>query len=299
MGGCGMFGYIRVNAQELRVREYDLYRALYCGLCKHMGKCTGHCSRLSLSYDFVFLAAVRIALLGEPIKTVQGRCLVHPFRRRRAVKNSPTLAFCAHASALLTYQKLCDDCQDERGLKRLRAQFSKPLFYRAYKKAKNAYPTLDEKIRDALSSLSEIERNTNALPSADEPAMRFGELMAAVCSEGLEGNNARLASVIGKAVGHWIYLIDAADDYPEDCKKDRYNPYRRVFDHEPTEEDWNGVRVALTLILEKAEQAYLLIPPHEQPEINEILANLFYLGMPSTAKKVIPTPITNERCQAT
>ena len=294
-----MFGYIRVNAGELRMREYDCYRALYCGLCKHMGKCTGHCSRLSLSYDFVFLAAVRIALLAEEIRPVEGRCMIHPFKKRKMVKSSPTLSYCAYASALLTYHKLHDDCADERGFKKARAVLSKPLFYRAYKKAKKEYPLLDEKIRASLSALSAIERDQNALPSADEPAILFGELMEAVCAEGLEGNNARLASAIGKAIGHWIYLIDAADDYTEDCKKKRYNPYRRVFDHEPTEEDWHDVHTALTLILEKAEQAYLLIPRHKQPEINEILANLFYLGMPSTEKSIILTNTTKERCQTT
>ena len=55
-----------------------------------------------------------------------------------------------------------------------------------------------------------------------------------------------------------------------------------------------GVRV-----IEKAEQAYLLIPRHKQPEVNEILANLFYLGMPSTEKSIILTNTTKERCQTT
>ena len=131
-----MFGYIRVNAQELRVREYECYRALYCGLCKHMGKCTGQCSRLSLSYDFVFLAAVRIALSKEQITAKKKRCLLHPFRPRKCVTDSPALAYCANASALLTYHKLADDIADEKGLKKLRALLAKPFFAGAYRKAK-------------------------------------------------------------------------------------------------------------------------------------------------------------------
>ena len=59
-----MLGYIRTSQGELRVREYEVYRALYCGLCKHMGKCTGQCSRMTLSYDFVFLAALRSIILS-------------------------------------------------------------------------------------------------------------------------------------------------------------------------------------------------------------------------------------------
>ena len=54
-----MFGYIKPLTPELRIREHECYRAYYCGLCRAMGKCTGQCSRMTLSYDFVFLAAVR------------------------------------------------------------------------------------------------------------------------------------------------------------------------------------------------------------------------------------------------
>ena len=282
-----MFGYVRVNAQELRVREYESYRALYCGLCKSMGKCTGQCSRLSLSYDFVFLAAVRIALSGEIVKAERIRCLLHPFKKKQAVQDSDALAYCAHASALLSYHKLRDDQADEKGFKKLRAVLARPLFFRAYKKAKKKYPALDQKIAEELSALSAIEQDLQAPPSADAPASCFGRLMEAVFCEGLEGADARIAATIGRFVGHWIYLTDAADDYPEDCKKNRFNPYRRIFESTPTEAEWQGIQNALTLTLSKAEQAYLLIDRHPQPEIGEILDNLFYLGMPSTVEKLI------------
>ena len=141
-----MFGYVRAATAELRLREYDCYRALYCGLCMTMGKCTGQCSRLSLSYDFVFLAAVRMALLGERIQATRIRCLLHPFRRRNAILKSETLAYCAHASALLTYHKLADDLTDERGMKRARAILSRPLFKKAYRKAKKNIPRLTKRL---------------------------------------------------------------------------------------------------------------------------------------------------------
>ena len=233
-----MFGYVRVNAAELRLREYECYRALYCGLCKNMGKCTGQCSRLSLSYDFVFLAAVRIALSKEEIKAEKIRCLLHPFKKKQAVLKSEALAYCAHASALLTYHKLKDDLADEKGLKKARAVLSKPLFKKAYKKAKKKHPKLDQKIEAELRALSEIEADKDAPRSADAPAECFGRLMEAVVSEGLTGVDERIAKAIGRSVGHWIYLIDAIDDYTEDCKKYRYNPFRRIFRDDPTEEQW-------------------------------------------------------------
>lgn len=29
-----MFGYITVNKQELKFKEFDMYQAYYCGLCR-------------------------------------------------------------------------------------------------------------------------------------------------------------------------------------------------------------------------------------------------------------------------
>ena len=77
-----MFGYIKVERDELRVREYEYYKATYCGLCRSMGKCTGQCSRMLLSYDFTFLAGVRMALCGEKPQFKRRRCIAHPLRRR-------------------------------------------------------------------------------------------------------------------------------------------------------------------------------------------------------------------------
>ena len=54
-----MFGYIRTDVPEMRVRENEYYRAVYCGLCRAQGKCTGQCSRFTLNYDIVFLALLR------------------------------------------------------------------------------------------------------------------------------------------------------------------------------------------------------------------------------------------------
>ena len=69
-----MFGYVLIDKPSLRVREYDYYRATYCGLCHAMGKCTGCVSRLTLSYDVTFFALVREMLEGTRVEIVKKRC---------------------------------------------------------------------------------------------------------------------------------------------------------------------------------------------------------------------------------
>ncbi len=282
-----MLGYIRPHAPELRLREYECYRAAYCGLCRHMGKCTGTCSRMTLSYDFVFLAAARFALAGEEPQMKPIRCAIHPLSKRQAVKASPTLVYCADASALLSYHKCRDDIADERGLRRLRARSASLLLRRGYRKAKKRHPSLDGRIRDALAALSLLEKDKNATPSAEAPAALFGQVMAAVFSEGLDTAEARIAASFGESIGRWIYLADAADDFEEDCKKDRYNPYRPLFGNTLEEEARESIRLSLTMHLSAAERAFLLIDRHPSPEWKEILCNILYLGLPATAERIL------------
>lgn len=290
-----MLGYVKTDAQELRVREHHYYRALYCGLCKRMGKCTGNCSRLSLSYDFVFLAAVRLSVTKVAPTLKKSRCLLHPFHKRPMAQACAALDYAADASALLCYHKLTDDLCDERGIKKLRSALLRPLFYRAYKKARQRHPDLNEKIASHLSALSRYETGDTAFEGADAIAEQFGCLMEAVFSEGLEGNDARISGAIGRAIGHWIYLADAADDFAEDQKKKRFNPYLLLFGDAPAEKDWETLRLALTAQLCEAEKAYLLIDDYPSPELKEIIANILYLGLPATALRVTAKNQTKEQ----
>lgn len=281
-----MYGYVRTYAPELKVREQEYYRAVYCGLCRTMGKCTGQCSRMTLSYDIVFLAAVRCYLAGETPEVKRIRCLVHPLRRRKAVVNSPQLAYCADASALLAYHKLRDDRADEKGFQRLWALLGMGYLSSAYKRARRRHPALDETVKKALGQLSAYEK-TPPPHSADAAAEIFGGLMQAVFAEGLDGVPARLAAKIGGALGRWIYLLDAADDLAEDRKKKRFNPFSERFSASPTAEDTNTLRVALTAILCEAEQAYLLMDEPPCPELKEIVGNILYMGLPRAAENVL------------
>lgn len=282
-----MLGYIRTDAPELRLRDSECYRAIYCGLCRQMGKCTGQCSRFSLSYDFAFLAAFRMSLTNESLDLQKKRCFVHPLKKKNMAVDSDTLAYCADASAILTYHKCKDDVSDEKGFKKLRARAATGVFSKAYRRAKRRYPALDTAVRSLLQELNDYEKNISAPPSADAPAAIFGNLMAAVCSESLEGVEARIAKTFGRAIGHWIYLIDAADDYRDDIKSGSFNPFVRLFGDEMTEEDANSIAVSLKRYLTDAEGAFLLIDNFPAPEVREILCNILYLGLPKVADRIL------------
>ena len=178
-----MFGYVKVNSSELKVKEYELYRGTYCGLCRTMGKCTGQCSRMTLNYDFVFLSLVRIVLEGREseVSFEQKRCFVHPFTKRNVMKRNEALDYASFAAAILNYHKIADDISDEAGAKKFAARLVRPFVKHSSKKAlKSGYSELDRKVAEGLARLSEFEKS--AVPSVDQPAELFGEMLGEIMS---------------------------------------------------------------------------------------------------------------------
>lgn len=280
-----MFGYIRTDVPEMRVRENEYYRAVYCGLCRAQGKCTGQCSRFTLNYDMVFLALLRLAVQGRQVEIKRGRCIAHPFRKRAYVAHCEPLAYCAYVAAILTHGKIADDLVDERGLKRLKARMAKPLTSHMRKKALKKYSELDKRVVEGLGKLSEIERQN--LSSVDIPADAFGDILADILSFGLEGNDEKIMRNIGRHVGRWIYIVDAVDDLDEDIKKNRFNAFERLYNGEIPERERESVANSLRLELLAAEPAFDLIDYNGLDDIEAIIGNIIYLGMPRAAEKAL------------
>ncbi len=279
-----MFGYVKVNSGELKVREHELYKGAYCGLCRSMGKCTGQCSRMSLSYDFAFLVMLRLALTDTKMSFSQKRCLAHPLKRRNVMDRNDQLDACAYAAAVLGYHKIRDDLCDERGMKKLKARLYYP-FVRSWRKKslKAGYRELDEKVSKALEALSELEKRR--LPSVDEPAAIFGQILSDITSFGLTGTEERIARELGRCVGKWIYIVDALDDCVEDMEKGRYNPFLLLYGRVPQKNEFEGIANAIKVELLAAEAAMDLLETEKEP-VKNIIENILYLGMPETVDRI-------------
>lgn len=280
-----MFGYVKVRKAELRVREYEYYRATYCGLCRSMGKCTGQCSRFTLSYDVAFLTQVRMALVGTVPAFKRRRCIAHPLRKRPMMEPNDELFFAADASALLAYEKCRDDLADKRGLGKMMAGMRCLLLRSAYRRAKRRHPGLARIVREKLAALSVIEAGRRA--TVDEPAAVFGELLAAIFESGLSGDAARIARRIGDKIGRFIYIADAIDDAQRDEKSGNFNPVLLLFEKIPNREEKQTLEDALISSLSDAAKALDLIGEDPIPSRRAVLENILYLGMPDVARQVI------------
>lgn len=275
-----MFGYVRPLTSELRVREMEAYKAVYCGLCRRMGKRYGLLARLTLNYDFTFLAMV-LAPESQPCAMKRRRCPVHPFSRRVMCEEMPALDVAADESVLLTYQKLRDDVADCGFWRGLPARFAAWLFKPAYRKAARAQPEFDRKVTACLERLRQLEGEN--CPSMDRPADAFAQLLQAAAPAAGETGRDRAVAQLLYHVGRWIYLVDAWDDLAEDVEKGRYNPLNLRFQGK-AEEHIQDVRLTLLHSRNLAAAAYELAKAEHW---DGILSNILYLGLPAIEELVL------------
>ena len=66
-----MFGYVTPLKGELKVKEYELFRAYYCGVCNSIKRDFGNIPRMTLNYDMTFLAILLDSLNKNKINIIQ------------------------------------------------------------------------------------------------------------------------------------------------------------------------------------------------------------------------------------
>ena len=285
-----MFGYVKPYVAELKVGEYEKYRALYCGLCRSIGNVTGQLSRFSLSYDLTFLAATRMAVCGITPEFEEHRCLAHVTKKRLIMRDNDALSYTAAISAVLRSAKLDDDISDEHGLKRLAACSVSPFVRNMVRLTEKIVPSeVSAETSRLLFELTELERN--ACDSANLTADAFGRVLEFVFAYGLTGEEAKLCGEIGRFIGRFIYICDAACDMESDIKKGRYNPIALGFGSLATEDGKmsdivrNSIMTASPVELEALGEAVDRLP--REHVLTPIIRNIVYLGLPAVLEKIL------------
>lgn len=271
-----MFGYVKPEPPELLVKEYELYKATYCGICRAM---KGHCgafSSLTLNYDSVLLALVRMLYLEEePITAKPRRCIAHPLKKRAMLDENTALVYTARAFSLLAYHKLDDDAYDERRLRRLAASLAKCAVRGPVRDGELA--TLSKIATEKLSEIRRLE--AERCDSPDIPASLFGDLLGEIFSFGLDGKDALLTRTIGFHLGRFIFCADAAEDIIRDVKSGAYNPYVLSYGTELTKENRATIKRALLVECTLLSQAVELLPFEKSKTIENIIKNIVYKGL--------------------
>lgn len=276
-----LFGFIRACKPELKIKEYETYKAVYCSLCRRLGKNYGLLSRLTLSYDFTFLAMLNMSLSEGCVEFEQKRCAFNPLKKCNYCKCDDALSMPSAAAMIMLYYKICDNIADERGFKKIGYCLLKPIFSAAHKKAAQEYPQIESAVAEYISAQNELEKqNCQSLDAAADPTAIVMSRILPLCS--CDTAARRVLERLGYCLGRYIYLLDAACDLPEDIKNGSYNVLKNELDGEPTAFVNERVEPQLYVCANEAAKAFELL---DIKKFKPILGNIIYLGLEETFKK--------------
>jgi len=278
-----MFGYIVPDKPELKIKEFDVFKGYYCGLCKRLKSDYTFFSRLFLNYDCAFLNLILSAISDEPMSCKNQACSFSPLNKKNVVYSDAS-KFAAAINVLLAKNSIKDNIKDEKRYYLLPISW---MLSRGYRKAKRDFPKVAEIIESSLVELSVLEKAKEK--DIDKVADVFGTMLGNLVSQGAKTDK-RPFERLGYHLGRWIYLIDAYDDLEDDLKHRSYNPVLLRYDYHG--EDMTAfrkridedIRYNLYFSLSEAAKSFDLI---EIKKHENILINIIYSGIKKKTESVL------------
>ena len=274
-----MFGYLQIHKDELKVKEYEAYKSVYCGLCKQLGRDYGFLTRLILSYDCTFYAILLMSLKRSCTGFSDGRCKFNPLKKCKFADCKDNAYSKASAlSVISAYYKVVDDIDDSGFFKRIALKIAKPFFGRRQKKAARRFPEIEIIVSEMMKNQKAAENDE--LVTIDKAANPTAKMISDLAA--LEGGNdlqKRVLSEFGYQIGRWVYLIDAADDYEKDKKSSNFNPFIKA---DINDKDY--INSVLSQSLARAYDAYNLL---DIIDFKPIIDNMMLYGFPNIQNAVL------------
>ncbi len=278
-----MFGYITIDKGEMLCKDYEAYKAVYCSLCKLLGKEYSFLSRFILSYDCTFYAVVALSLSDECPGFCTGRCTFNPLKKCNYLKlQKKELSVASALSVITLYYKIVDNIADGGFFEKLGCLFLKPMVSLWRNKAKRKYPEIEQAVKTMSVMQFEVEKDSDCGvdKSAEPTALMLAKMMTMISEE--NSDSSRAFYNFGYFLGKWIYLCDAADDYDSDKKKGLFNPYVNKYKNEIP--DYDDINASLNHCL---SEVYLSSKLMNFKRFDRIIENILVYGLPKKQKEIL------------
>ncbi len=278
-----VFGFVTVDKSEMLGKDFDAYKAIYCSLCKQLGKEYTFLSRFILSYDCTFYAVMALSLEDSCSGFCTGRCKFNPLKKCNYLKsNEESLSKAAALSIISVYYKLVDNIADGGFFEKLLCYSLMPFFSVWHKKAKKKFPEIESAVAQMSKAQFEAECDTScSIDKAADPTATMLSKVLQILTDNEEKR--RILSAYGYFLGKWIYLIDAANDYEDDVKKGNFNPYVIAYGDDKSTH-LKEINASLDHCLSECLLSYNLL---EIKRFDRIIENLLFYGLPKKQKSVL------------
>lgn len=285
-----VFGYVCINKAEMKVKDYENYKAVYCSLCKQLGKDYSFLTRFLLNYDCTFFALLIMANDEQCPSFKKGRCRFNPLKAcNYCTGGSEALSKAAALLVAMSYYKLIDNIRDGGFFEKAGCTLIRPLFSSWMKKARKKYPLY----ADACQKMYEDQITAEEqIASVDESAEPTAVLLKTLFAYEAYSDDIRPAfEQFGYHLGKWIYLMDAACDIDSDIKHKSFNPiYNKL--QRPQQECAEYADAILSQSVYLLTSAYVLI---DKKRFADILDNIVLLGLTTKQKDLLFSERKNNR----
>lgn len=281
-----MFGYLKPYKPYLLVKDYELYKSVYCGLCKKLSEEYGMLAKMVLSYDCTCYALLAMGLKGKKERVTRKHCTCNPLKKcLYCVDGTDELSLTAAITVVTVYYKLEDDIKDSSFIKSIPSRLLKPIASSWRKRSLKKYPEVDKIVGELNENQHKAEQSKNPTidESAEPTAIMMKKLMLLLANTDIEK---AVFGEFGYFLGKWVYLMDAADDYEKDLKQGSFNPFVHTLkDKQLSQQEQNEyINKTINVTASRAISAFNLM------EINTFIGiadNLVNLGLGDMQKKII------------
>lgn len=281
-----MLGYVKAFKPEMKVKDYELYRGVYCSLCRALGRNYSPIAQLFLSYDFAFAAVLRLAAEENGCSFVKKSCPYNPAKKCMICQSKETLDFCSHAIIITVFYKILDNMHDGGVKSRLIAYLLYPIIFLMHKKAARLALDVDIIIGRSMKIQAEVEKKKSVC--IDEAAHPSAEALGNIFSLGFEGERKKSLYTIGYMVGRYVYILDAADDLEDDLKSRSFNPFTEEYGEIKDENTRKEFSQRITGMLNLTQSSALdALDVLEKKRFEDILENIILDGLTFSAEKVL------------
>ena len=210
-----MFGYVIPDKNNMYIKDFNVFQAYYCGLCKALGRSGCPHTRLCTNYDTTFYNALLHSVAGKEVTFERKLCLFNG-KKKTVVTADELTRKVADLSVLLVYYNAADDVADGKK-SRIAVKLALAMRKRAAAKRLTA---VDAMMKESFRKLAVLERRGEK--SIDLVADCFASLMRDITRELVKTDE--FTDTFTYNLGRLVYLFDAVDDVGKDAEKGRYNP---------------------------------------------------------------------------
>ncbi|MGN9020224.1 DUF5685 family protein [Lachnospiraceae bacterium HCP1S3_C3] len=284
-----MFGYIRIQKEELKMRDYYTYNKKYCTLCHMIGKNYGFIYRMILSYDVTFLMLV-LENFDTSYSNISFRCPINLRKKVNAEFSERVTEYTAFINYYLAVLKLKDDIEDDNIIIKKLA-LKKFMSNLQYKSVATKYTNEIQVLSDMMSNINELEKNNT---SFDVLTNAFAEFFTEIFRIYFRLYDIEVKEMIKDKIytivynlGKWIYMMDAYDDYIEDIKNGRFNLLTTMMQKDDSAEKINThkkIAIMNGILIYKMKKAFNEIKWEKN---GEIIDNIISYGCNATYYRIL------------